>query len=370
MPTWEAIAEVVNAAIVIVDAGAEHQPITYVNAEFSRMTGYSREEAIGRNCRFLQGDDRDQPARHELAQALRAGRSCRVLLRNYRRSGELFWNDLHVSPLMDSDGTVTQFVGVQHDVTERVRTRDLLARSREALKGFSSVVAHDLLSPIATQKSNMNIVRDFFIANGEHEALPFIDAAVRACDRMSSLVVGMQRSATGSECEFQPVPVSLASVAGEVLDDLREPIRSAGAEVRIHSLPGVLGDAYQLRQVLQNLVENALKYRGAEPCRIEVGADVQEGIAEIWVLDNGMGIPSDSLESVFEVHVRLDRDRRAAGSGLGLATCRRIVERHGGRIHVESAPGQGARFSFSLPTHDCSEHHGVASERSETPSSL
>ncbi len=137
--------------IVITDPNLPDDPIIYVNPAFERTTGYSREEAIGRNCRFLQGDDRDQQAVTELRECVGAGQECRVVLRNYRKDGALFWNELYVSPVYDKEGRLTNFVGVQNDVTERKRIeeeRDLLL-AREQLARTEAVRARQRLSLLA-----------------------------------------------------------------------------------------------------------------------------------------------------------------------------------------------------------------------------
>jgi PAS domain S-box-containing protein len=120
--------------IVITDPSLPDNPIVYVNPAFERTTGYPMEEAIGRNCRFLQGEDRDQPALAELRTAIREGRGCRVVLRNYRKGGALFWNELYVSPVHDEEGRLTNFVGVQNDVTGRMRIEEALKESEDRLR--------------------------------------------------------------------------------------------------------------------------------------------------------------------------------------------------------------------------------------------
>jgi PAS domain S-box-containing protein len=120
--------------ILITDPNLPDNPIVYVNPAFEKTTGYSMEEAIGRNCRFLQGGDRDQPALEELRAAIREGRGCQVILRNYRKDGTLFWNEIHVSPVHDEQGRLINFVGVQNDVTESKRTEEMLRRSEDRLR--------------------------------------------------------------------------------------------------------------------------------------------------------------------------------------------------------------------------------------------
>src|SRR3712207_5640217 len=120
--------------IVITDPVLPDNPIVYVNPAFERTTGYSREEVVGRNCRFLQGEDSNQPALDEVRAAVREGRECRVVLRNYRKDGSLFWNELYISPVHDEEGRLTNFVGVQNDVTGRRRIEEALKESEDRLR--------------------------------------------------------------------------------------------------------------------------------------------------------------------------------------------------------------------------------------------
>lgn len=120
--------------IVITDPKQPDNPIVYVNPAFERISGYGAEEVLGRNCRFLQGEERDQPALEELRAALREERECRVVLRNFRKDGALFWNELYISPVHDDGGRLTNFVGVQNDITERRRIEEVLRESEERFR--------------------------------------------------------------------------------------------------------------------------------------------------------------------------------------------------------------------------------------------
>ena len=132
-------------AIVITDPNLPDDPLVYVNPAFEETTGYAAEEALGRNCRFLQGEDRDQPAVEELRRAVREGRQCTVVLRNYRKDRSLFWNELSIYPMRDEEGRVTNFVGVQNDITERVRAEQTLAEMRRAERRRIARDLHDIV---------------------------------------------------------------------------------------------------------------------------------------------------------------------------------------------------------------------------------
>ncbi len=131
-------------SIVITDPNQHDAPIVYANPAFERTTGYTAEEALGRNCRFLQGEDRDQPVLGELTAAVSEGRHCTVVLRNYRKDGTLFWNELSVYPVRDEGGHVVNFVGVQNDITERIRSEEVLSEMRRAERRRIARDLHDI----------------------------------------------------------------------------------------------------------------------------------------------------------------------------------------------------------------------------------
>src|ERR687898_1252779 len=132
-------------SIVITDPNQPDDPIVYVNPAFERTTGYASEEVLGRNCRFLQREDRDQPALGELRTAVYEGRHCTVVLRNYRKDGTLFWNELSIYPVRDEDGRMTNFVGVQNDVTERIRAEEILSEMRRTERRRIARDLHDIV---------------------------------------------------------------------------------------------------------------------------------------------------------------------------------------------------------------------------------
>jgi len=149
--------------------------------------------------------------------------------------------------------------------------------------------------------------------------------------------------------------VDLDGVVEAVRDDLEVQITESGAEVGIEELPTVMGDERQLRQVFQNLLSNAIEYSGDDPPRVQISAERNSSMWEISVRDEGIGIDPDEQARIFDVFQRLQSQNDHQGSGIGLALCERIVERHGGEIWVESEPGEGATFSFTLrpgDTHD------------------
>lgn len=182
------------------------------------------------------------------------------------------------------------------------------------------------------------------------EAREFIDYAVDGAERMKALINGLLEYSRVGRKEGVFGEVDLEAVLDEVLADLASHIEATGAEITRGSLPTAHGNRAQLRQVLQNLIENALTYHDEDPPTIEVtGERRDDGSVLVEVADEGPGVPVGMQEKVFGLFRQLDpHGKGRAGSGMGLALCRKIIERHGGEIGIESAPGEGATFYFTL----------------------
>jgi PAS domain S-box-containing protein len=268
-----------------------------------------------------------------------------------RPNGERVWVSVSGVPMRD-DGEVTGAVITFADVTERIEYKRKLEESNERLEQFAYAVSHDLQEPLRMVSSYLQLVEDRYADDLDGDAREFIEFAVDGADRMREMIDGLLEYSR-VETRGDPLePVDLNDVVNGVLDDLQVRIEERDADIEAETLPGVEGDASQLRQVFQNLVSNALEYSGDEPPRVHVEAERNEDEWVISVSDDGIGIAPDDQNRIFEVFERLHSREEHEGTGIGLALCRRIVERHGGDIWVDSAPGGGAAFSFTLPTLD------------------
>jgi signal transduction histidine kinase len=218
--------------------------------------------------------------------------------------------------------------------------------SDERLAAFAGQVTHDLKTPLTTMSLSLELIRDELEDGATAEdVLPLIARALRGSARMSAMIEDVLVFARIG-APVDPVPVDLARVAADVVADLGGTLD--GVELVIGELPVVPGDESLLRSLLLNLVANAVKFRSPDRA-LEVGVSSSRlgGRWRIAVADNGVGIPEDQRERVFEPMVRLDK--RVEGMGIGLATCRRVVDAHGGTIGVEAGPSGGATFWVQLP---------------------
>ena len=224
-----------------------------------------------------------------------------------------------------------------------------LQRSNEELQQFAYVVSHDLQEPLRVVASYVQQLAERYQDKLEAEANELISYALDGARRMQQLIVDLLAYSRIDTTGQEFAPTDCEGVLQRVLSDLRVAIEESGAEVTHDPLPQVMADNVQLGQVLQNLLGNAIKFRSQEPPRIHVSAR-QEG--QQWVFsvrDNGIGINPRYAERIFGIFERLHPRTEYPGTGIGLAICKKIVERHGGQIWVESEPGKGAAFFFTLP---------------------
>jgi PAS domain S-box-containing protein len=358
--------EASSEGVLITDAGQPDEPIVYVNPAFSRITGYGADEALGRNCRFLNEGDREQPGLEEVRRALRSGESAAVVLRNFRKDGSPFWNELRVSPVADG-GTVTHHVGIQQDVSARVAAaaeherllresvdaRAEAERAGRAKDGFFALVTHELRSPLAGVTGWLAVLRRETEREVRERALDAIERSAALLARLINDLLDASRIASG-KLEIEREVLDLAGVVQGAVEALEPFARSRGVALALRGdeLPAfVSGDAERLDQVLRNLIENALKFTPAGG-RVEVELGRSGPEIEVTVRDTGTGIDPALLPSIFERFSQGAAGPRGAGRGLGLglSIVRHLVEVHGGGVSAESeGRGRGATFRVTLP---------------------
>ncbi|PGF15246.1 PAS domain-containing sensor histidine kinase [Natrinema sp. CBA1119] len=262
-------------------------------------------------------------------------------------------------PITDTRGDVFAGVTMAHDITERKEyqrrleeTIDRLEESNRRLEQFAYAASHDLQEPLRMVSSYLQLIESRYADELDEDGEEFLAFAVDGADRMRDMIDGLL-AYSRVETQGDPIePVDLDSVLESVLADLQLQIEETDAEITTDTLPRAEGDAAQLRQVFQNLLSNALEYSGDEPPQVSVDAERRGREWVISVHDEGIGIDPDDQERVFEVFQRLHSREKYSGTGIGLALCQRIIERHGGEIWVDSEPGEGATFSFTLPAAD------------------
>ena len=344
--------------ILIADARQPDMPTVYCNAAFEKITGYAAEEVLGQNCRFLQGTDHQQPGLDAIRRAIRQGNEAKAELRNYRKDGSPFWNELYIAPVKDQRGQLTHFIGIQTDITQRKhqetelahKTREL-AQSNAELQQFAYVASHDLQEPLRMVASYTQLLEKRYRGKLDKDADEFIGYAVDGATRMQRLIRDLlEYSRVGSESKsFEATDCE--HVFQQVMHNLSASIRERHADVTHDPLPTVHANQTHLTQVFQNLIGNALKFQGDSPSKIHVETKALPDGWEFRIHDNGVGIPADQRDRIFSIFQRLPGQSEYPGTGIGLAICKRIVEKYGGEIRVESQLGKGSTFFFTLRTH-------------------
>ena len=325
--------------ITITDPSRPDNPMVYVNDRFVEMTGYDREDAVGVNCRFLQGEDTDPEPVARLREAIDAEEPASVELLNYRKDGSPFWNRVSVAPICEG-GSVSEWVGFQEDITAFKRREAALERQNDRLDSFASIVSHDLRNPLNVAQGRVDLAREL-AGDPEH-----LDAAADALDRIESIVEHTLTLAREGETVGDPEPVSVAAVAA----DSWETVDTASASLSVESEREILADPDRLRNLFENLVRNSVEHgstgSGSEPgdgadragdgVRIRVG-DLPDGF---YVEDDGPGIPEGVRDDLFEP----GRSAVDGNTGFGLAIVQEIATAHGWTVEAIDAADGGARF--------------------------
>ncbi|MFP8957250.1 sensor histidine kinase [Natrialbaceae archaeon A-CW3] len=223
-----------------------------------------------------------------------------------------------------------------------------LQESNERLEQFAYAASHDLQEPLRMVSSYLQLIETRYGEELDEDGEEFIGYAIDGSERMRAMIDGLLSYAR-VETQGEPLePTDLDEVFADVREDLHVQIDDVDARVTSDSLPVVEGDANQLRRVFQNLLQNSIRYSDDEPPSIHVSADRSNSTWTVTVRDDGIGMDPEETEQIFDVFSRLHPREEYAGSGVGLAVCERIVERHGGDIWAESEPGEGTAVSFTL----------------------
>jgi PAS domain S-box-containing protein len=277
------------------------------------------------------------------------------------QTGEQTWTSTTKIPVRDDQGQVVGIVGISRDITQRkwaeaelARQAQELARSNVELEQFAYVASHDLQEPLRMVRSYLQLLERRYKSKLDADADEFIAYAVDGAARMQTLINDLLAYSRIGTQGKPPQPTNCAEVLERVLANLAIAIEESEAVVMYDALPTILADGVQLGQLFQNLIGNAIKFRGKATPKVHVGAERKDGEWHFWVRDNGIGIAPEYYHRLFMIFQRLHSRNEYPGTGIGLAICKKIVERHGGRIWVESlgVPGKGTTFYFSLPDRD------------------
>ena len=328
--------------------------IDYVNRKAAEQFGKNAEEVIGGPHVNLFPPEIAEQQQQGLGYVLQSGEMLQAESKAVFPDHEA-WLHTRLVPIKEDDGRTTAVLGVSRDITE-IKEAELalekkatdLERSNQELEQFAYVASHDLQEPLRMVSSYMQLLQRRYGGQLDERADTYIDFAVDGATRMKSLVDDLLTFSRVGTRAKPLAPVHVGDVLKRVLNDLQFQIEDTGAEVSHDPLPTVMADNNQLGQLFQNLIANGLKFSGAERPRVHIGVDKVDDMWRFCVEDNGIGFDPEYAERIFVIFKRLHNREEYSGTGIGLAVCKKIVERHGGEIWAESQPGAGAKFYFTL----------------------
>lgn len=361
---WEFIISKIKSSVTVVDATLPDFPLMYVNEYFSGLTGYSAEESIGQNCRFLQGPDTDPETVQKIREALKKRQSIKTEILNYTKHGQKFWNELNIDPIFDDSGECLFFVGIQYDISERKYAEQQLRmaasltemNSRGQLE-FIGKLNHELRTPL---NGIMGMIELVGMGDNSEEQKEYLELARQSGEALLNIVnnsLDMAKLGRGKmrveQIEFQPL-----KLIQQIIKTHEPAAQNKQIRLLCHAdltTPDVLtGDPLRLRQVLDNLLSNAIKF--TEQGEVQLQMDVEERRGDTVILvftvhDTGIGIPDNKINQLFEAFTQTDisHARKFGGSGLGLTICKELLELMDGQISVESTEGKGTKFEVTLP---------------------
>lgn len=352
-----------------------HGEIEWVNDSFHKLTGYTLAEVIGKKPGdFLQGEKTSQETVNSIREALAKHEPFSGEILNYSKDGKAYWLSLNINPVFDDDGELIQFIALESEITTRkeieIKLRkevegamkklnvmnERLEVSNRELLDFAYVSSHDLQEPLRKIQAFGDRLKSTCQDSLNEKGLDYLERMLNAASRAQILIndlLDFSRVTTKAQ-PFQPI--KLSEVLEGVLSDLEVRIEKSGVILEVDPLPIVEADALQMRQILQNLIGNALKFirEGVTPMvqvRSRVYMENEQEWCEIRVIDNGIGFEQQYAERIFQIFQRLHGRKTFEGTGIGLAICRKIAERHNGTLIAQGELDQGATFIFTLPTH-------------------
>ncbi len=350
------IVDTIRESLLLLD---DDLRVVMANRSFCEAFGVPRDQLSGRHLFEVNDGAWDQPSlRHLLEQVLPSGNE----IRDYELSGTgpgglprtLL---LNARRLQHPGGHLRLILLALDDITERRSleralqlTMAELKRSNRELESFASVASHDLQEPLRKIRAFGERLEAACDGTLPEKGRDYLARMTAAAARMQQLITDLLALARVTTKGTALRPVDLGGIVSSVLGDLEFAVSASGARVQVGLLPTIEADPTQMRQLFQNLIANALKFRGPEPPVVTIAtAGAVPGVCRVVVADNGIGFEQIYAERIFGTFERLHAREAFEGTGIGLALCRRIVERHGGAIHADSHPGHGARFTVDLP---------------------
>ncbi|MBA3970755.1 MAG: PAS domain S-box protein [Bacteroidetes bacterium] len=325
------------------------------NKGAENIYGHAASEIIGNHFSIFYTKEevkRGEPE-HNLEMATKNGRFEAEGWRR-KKSDKLFWVDVSFTALYDSSGVIKGFSKVTKDTTVRKANEDALkdkreelARSNSELEQFAYVASHDLQEPLRMVTSYVQLLAKRYKGKLDQDADDFIAFAVDGSNRMRTLINSLlEYSRVNREKPFEKIDLNI--LLSDIKKNLDNQIEENEVKLAWGNLPLIVGDPILIGQLFQNLISNAIKFKSDKKPDILIESTTTESEFQFSVKDNGIGMQQEYFEKIFVIFQRLHSKEKYPGTGIGLAICKKIVERHGGKIWVESKPDEGSVFRFTI----------------------
>ena len=327
--------------------------IIHVNEKFCQISKYSKEELLGKNHRIINSGYHSKEFFVELWETISRGNIWEGEIKNIAKDGSYYWVNTTIVPFLDEKGKPFQYIAIRYEITRRKTAEgqlrvyaDKLEQSNRELQDFASIAAHDLQEPLRKIQAFGDRLKNELSVEG----LDYLERMLSSAKRMRKLIEDLL---TYSQVATQGKPfgpTDLNHIARDVISDLELRVEQAKGKIELELLPTLDADPSQMRRLIQNLVANGLKFHRRDiPPLVRITAKISQGRCILSVSDNGIGFEEKYLDRIFTIFKRLHGRQEYEGTGVGLAVCRRIAERHGGNITAKSIPGEGTTFFVNLP---------------------
>jgi PAS domain S-box-containing protein len=338
--------------------------VNYINRQWTDYTGLSLDDMRNSGwTQFIHPEDLEENVRL-WREAVGTGEPLQLTHRFRRADGEYRWHLSRSLPLRGADGKITMWIGSSTEIHEQKRIEEELRRANQDLEQFAYSVSHDLQEPLRGIKIFSELLSDRYRPKLDGQALEFLDNVRQGARRLETLLHDLLAYTQAGKVEPPREPVNAGDALEAALENLAGAVAESGAKIEAGPLAPVLVAPGHLQQLFQNLIGNAIKYRQpGVPPTIRVEASREREFRHFTVSDNGIGIEPEYKETIFGLFKRLHAGDEFSGTGMGLAICQRIVERYHGRIWVESEPGRGSVFHFTLPAVSASRKAPADSHR-------
>ncbi|WP_052714299.1 ATP-binding protein [Paenibacillus dauci] len=361
---WEYVVQNLKSSVTIADARKPEFPLVFVNGHFTDLTGYTREEAIGYNCRFLQGPDTDPQAVQRFRDALANKESATIEILNYTKLGVPFWNEVNLDPIFDQNGECHYFVGIQFDITKRKQAEQQVIRAKEqaemanlAKSRFLANMSHEIRTPLNGIIGMTELILLNEVEQDLRDNMKIVQNSAETLLMLINDILDFSKAEAG-KMNLENIEYNLHELMDMTIKAHR-PLtmeKQINLNLRIsYTVPQkVCGDPHRLKQVLNNLIGNAVKFTREGSVDVSVnGIEMDEDTMKLHfkVKDSGIGIAEKDRDKLFKSFSQVDdsQSREFGGTGLGLVISQQIVELMNGEITVKSEQGKGSTFEFVIP---------------------